>query len=235
MSRLSNQQFGSVKLESSVKLEEPKSNRDPSRIPDSDVTSLKLTRPLLSEPNGTKLPSVQSLGSSISGLNSVSILQNNYNNVNNFVINPVMNYSKESESSFHNNFEQTSNIAPGRCKTEDLSSSVKAFPNDFAKQLSGLQAIIAKNSNILQNTIMQNLSLENLKATKNTSSPIVLRHNPQVLSLYENAKKTEVVKQQNKVELKLTHKLDRTDEDELTLQKKIKTETGSVSVSPMGN
>jgi len=208
------------RLLANEKLEPPKGKKFDQRLDsESDMSSLKLSRPLNSEPSSTKLPSAHTLNSSIAGLSSFSILQSNYNNINNFLINPVMNYAKDQGEP-----EQVTTLSSGRSKTDDLSSTIKGPSNDFAKQLSGLQAIIHKNNNFLQSTLLNNLSTESLKPTKNISSPIVLRHNPQVLLANEAAKKMEALKSQGRSEFKLTHRLQRADDEDLAVQKKIKTD-----------
>lgn len=213
----------------SAKIEVPAAKIEKPRVPsdkDSDMSSLRLSRPLNSEPSSTKLPSAHTLNSSISGLSSFSILQSNYNNINNFLINPVIN---------QNESEQVNTLSTNRSKTDDLSSTIKAHPNDFAKQLSGLQAIISKNNNILQSSLLNGLSNESLKPVKNISSPIVLRHNPQVLLANEAAKRIEALKSQGKSEFKVTHRLNRSDDEELAVQKKLKTDNVNNILNSVGN
>jgi len=210
-----------------AKIEAPAAKIEKPRVPsekDSEMSSLRLSRPLNSEPSSNKLPSAHS---SIAGLSSFSILQSNYNNINNFLINPVINQNEQ---------EQVNTLSSNRSKTDDLSSTIKAHPNDFAKQLSGLQAIISKNNNMLQNTILNGLSNEGLKPVKNISSPIVLRHNPQVLLANEAAKRIEALKAQGKSEFKVTHKLSRSDDEELAVQKKLKTDNvNNISISTLNS
>lgn len=190
-----------------------------------DVNSLKLSRPQLSEQNGTKLPPVQSLNSLINGLNTFSFLQNNYNNVNNFLINPVMSMKQSASESEH-----SSVLLPNRAKTDEIPSVFKgAAPNDLAKQLNGLQSLIAKNNMILQNNVSQSFSNEGLKPIKTISSPI-MRSNIS-LSAKESLKRTD-----NQIEIKLSqsgfkapHKASKSDNDddveEPELQKKVKLQT----------
>ncbi len=184
----------------------------------SDITSLKVNRSLLSDPNNPKLPSAQSLQSSISGINSFSFLQNNFNNVNNFVINhPVIAHPKDSNQN-NSLFEKVESLNPNRSKTDE--PSTKTPVNDFAKHFSELQQIITKNNNLLPKNI------SDFKATKNLSSPIVLKLHPQFLSTKE-ASKQENPKLQNKIELKANHKVIREENEDPAPQKKVKSETGN--------
>jgi len=79
------------------------------------------------------------------------------------------------------------------------------------------------------------LSNESLKPVKNISSPIVLRHNPQVLLANEAAKRIEALKSQGKSEFKVTHRLNRSDDEELAVQKKLKTDNVNNILNSVGN
>lgn len=195
-----------------------------------DVSSLTLARPKANESSGTKLPSVQSLSSSIGGLNSFSILQNNFNNVNNFLINPVLDYAKQLNNSENQN---ENGLLPNRAKTDEF--TLKNGGNDLVKQLSGLQEMLSKNNSNLQGSITQSMSMsvESLRASKNISSPIVLKHNPQLLGMGSTAKRIEGLSDA-KSQFKNIQKIGRSDNDEEpVVQKKLKVQTFSkVDINP---
>src|SRR5947209_3306014 len=71
--------------------------------------------------------------------------------------------------------KRTDSGAGFKLKNEDVSIS-NSLPNDLSNQLSGLKAIIAKNSAILQANISQKSTSESLQTSKEHSSPTTVEN-----------------------------------------------------------